>query len=294
MPVRASHTKVLVISDRVYSKLLAAYPAEFRQRYGAEMAQVFRTCCRQKYVSSGEAGVLRLWLPTLRDWAGSTIDEWFFSLFKSFSMKNIYTWFKGSRLVTVLFFVAAGLIVPFSCMGSEILANLPGAETHQVEVRNQTGEAIRVTAIDASSRSQAPVRLYRAGWPSVPAFHQRNIIVNSGDSVSLYPALDHPVSKIYVCDLGGQCYVYRPNPHLDEPVPGSGGAVIMEPVTIKSLEVSFPPAACPGSRRAVSSPEYDYSVLKTALLWFLPTVALLCGYYRLGRAKTTAIPKDEI
>ena len=59
----ASPIPALLISDQVYRWLLAAYPAEFRQRFGPEMAQVFRACCRASYDASGVRGVLRLWLP---------------------------------------------------------------------------------------------------------------------------------------------------------------------------------------------------------------------------------------
>ena len=82
----ASPTQALVISDRVYRKLLLAYPADFRQRYGPEMAQVFRTSCRVCYHASGVGGVLRLWLPTLWDWAWTAAHERFSSLFRRSTM----------------------------------------------------------------------------------------------------------------------------------------------------------------------------------------------------------------
>jgi len=82
----ASLTQALVISDRVYRKLLLAYPADFRQRYGPEMAQVFRTSCRASYHTYGAVGVLRLWLPTLWDWAWTAAHERFSSLFRRSTM----------------------------------------------------------------------------------------------------------------------------------------------------------------------------------------------------------------
>ena len=83
----ASHAQALILSDRVYRGLLAAYPLEFRRRYGPEMAQVFRTCCHASYRLSGARGVLRLWLPTLWDWAWTATRERFSSLFRR-SMMN--------------------------------------------------------------------------------------------------------------------------------------------------------------------------------------------------------------
>lgn len=80
--------RVLVITERVYHKLLTAYPPEFRQRYGPEMAQVFRTSCRAVYCTAGVAGVLRLWLLTLWDWAWSVARERFSSLFRRSAMND--------------------------------------------------------------------------------------------------------------------------------------------------------------------------------------------------------------
>jgi hypothetical protein len=65
-----------------------AYPLEFRRRYGPEMAQVFRTCCRASFQASGSAGVARLWFPTLWDWAWSAARERFSSVFRRSAMND--------------------------------------------------------------------------------------------------------------------------------------------------------------------------------------------------------------
>ena len=67
--------KSLSVSDRLYHGLLLAYPAPFRKRYGAEMAQVFRTSCQATWDTCGTRGLLRLWFPTLWDWALSAARE---------------------------------------------------------------------------------------------------------------------------------------------------------------------------------------------------------------------------
>jgi len=84
----ASHSHALILSDRVYRGMLVAYPVEFRRRYGPEMAQVFRTCCRASYRASGTRGVARLWFPTLWDWAWTAARERFSSLFRRFKMND--------------------------------------------------------------------------------------------------------------------------------------------------------------------------------------------------------------
>ena len=48
----------LTLSDWMYRILLQAYPASFRERFAAEMAQVFGCLCRDAYVQSGAGGVL--------------------------------------------------------------------------------------------------------------------------------------------------------------------------------------------------------------------------------------------
>lgn len=54
----------LIGSERIYRWLLFAYPAAFREEYGADMAQVFRDCCREAAAQGGNAAVMQLWLLT--------------------------------------------------------------------------------------------------------------------------------------------------------------------------------------------------------------------------------------
>jgi hypothetical protein len=54
-------------SERCFRALLSLYPAEFRVRFGKEMAQIFLDCCRDKAGAAGLPGLVRLWLATLRD-----------------------------------------------------------------------------------------------------------------------------------------------------------------------------------------------------------------------------------
>ena len=68
-------SRPLVVSDRLYSWMLRAYPSEFGREYGAEMAQVFRACCREAYATQGIWGVLHLWLATMTDLSVTALDE---------------------------------------------------------------------------------------------------------------------------------------------------------------------------------------------------------------------------
>jgi hypothetical protein len=52
------------ISYRLYGLLLFAYPPQFRRRFGNEMLQVFRDCCR---AHASRRALLSFWLRTLAD-----------------------------------------------------------------------------------------------------------------------------------------------------------------------------------------------------------------------------------
>lgn len=60
------------ISYRIYGLLLFAYPQEFRRRFGNEMLQVFRDCCRDEARRRTLAG---FWLRTLLDLILTAVKE---------------------------------------------------------------------------------------------------------------------------------------------------------------------------------------------------------------------------
>ncbi len=66
---------MLSFSDQLYRRFLRAYPAEYRQGFSEEMAQVFRDLCREIYEREGLAGFLELWLTTLFDLIKTAIEE---------------------------------------------------------------------------------------------------------------------------------------------------------------------------------------------------------------------------
>ena len=57
-------------ADRVYRALLPLYPAEFRQRFGADMVDFFRDRRRAAFRMSGTLGVVRVWIDALADLIG--------------------------------------------------------------------------------------------------------------------------------------------------------------------------------------------------------------------------------
>jgi len=73
---------VLTFSVWLYHVLLLAYPASFRKRFGAEMAQVFRSVCEAAYAETGAAGVVRLWPSVVWDGVWAALFQWWLWLLK--------------------------------------------------------------------------------------------------------------------------------------------------------------------------------------------------------------------
>lgn len=67
--------RILASSERIYCWLLHAYPAAFREEYGADMAQVFRDCCHEAAAEGGNAAVMQLWLLTAWDLFTTAISQ---------------------------------------------------------------------------------------------------------------------------------------------------------------------------------------------------------------------------
>jgi hypothetical protein len=65
----------LIFTLRLYRALLIVYPAEFRERYGSLMVQVFRDCSLRALHESGVAGMPLLWSRILIDTLQTAIEE---------------------------------------------------------------------------------------------------------------------------------------------------------------------------------------------------------------------------
>jgi capsular polysaccharide biosynthesis protein len=63
------------VSQKIYGRLLLAYPRSHRAKYGAAMAQLFRDQCCDAWSESRTWGLLKLWLHVLPDLASTSILE---------------------------------------------------------------------------------------------------------------------------------------------------------------------------------------------------------------------------
>jgi len=68
-------TAWVAVASRIYRILLYAYPKEFRERFGAEMRQVFRDRCRTVFADARPAAVSRFFCTVARDWILSSGKE---------------------------------------------------------------------------------------------------------------------------------------------------------------------------------------------------------------------------
>jgi len=75
-------------SQKVFQLSLLAYPREFRNEYGPQMAQLFRDCHRDEQREHGAPGVARLWLQTFFDIARTAPAEQLENLGRKNSIMN--------------------------------------------------------------------------------------------------------------------------------------------------------------------------------------------------------------
>lgn len=71
-----SSLRLLPLLGGLYEALLILFPRSFRQAYGPEMAQVFRTSCRETQRRDGARGLVLLCSRALGDVVWSSTCEW--------------------------------------------------------------------------------------------------------------------------------------------------------------------------------------------------------------------------
>jgi hypothetical protein len=115
---------VLAFSDRMYRAWLQAYPAAFRARFAAEMAQVFQAVCQAAYAEAGASGVMRLWLPALWDEIRAMGCQWWAWLLKwrpEMMPSNALDQRDGIQPLTPR--QASAAVVPFLAFGASSLVS---------------------------------------------------------------------------------------------------------------------------------------------------------------------------
>lgn len=284
-------SRLLTFSDRAYQVLLAGYPAEFRQRFGPEMAQVFRACCRAAFDSRGVRGVIGLWLPALWDWAQSAAGEWLSRVTRRSPVYQIYKRRSASQIIPLLFFLNACLILVLINPCSWLLeGSFPyGTPRCGLGINNQSGKTLSLTPIFTGGNTFSAVRLFPNTFPSVSAA-QRDIPVQAGEKVFwAYDCSRQVVAALYACDLQGECYVNQKS-HFITQFTESGKDVGF---TFTSLE-SLPRPEAALDAAVGSFPEHNYSGVKVLGLCILGIISVIGGIFTLARARTVGMPKTNI
>jgi len=75
MHIKSTRSKTLQVSQRIFVHLLRLYPREYRQAYGAHMAQFFADCSREAAQHRSAAALLALWAATLLDVCKTALEE---------------------------------------------------------------------------------------------------------------------------------------------------------------------------------------------------------------------------
>jgi capsular polysaccharide biosynthesis protein len=110
-----SQTQVnaVAFSEKVFRRLLTAYPSAHREKYGEPMAQLFRDQCRDAWNESHGWGLTKLWLRVLPDVVATSFSEHVETIKQRRFMSNrMGSGFRLAQFLTV--FTAVFLLVVIS------------------------------------------------------------------------------------------------------------------------------------------------------------------------------------
>ena len=143
------------VSQRVYSRLLLAYPRRHRAEYGPAMAQLFHDQCRDAWNKSGRWGLLKLWLRVLPDLVSTSIGERLAALNERKSMTDKLANLFSFRISPIASFFSVFVPVFILVFGLSVAITFLLPESYASTAR------IRVEPESANVPGDAP--------PSVPA-----------------------------------------------------------------------------------------------------------------------------
>jgi polysaccharide biosynthesis transport protein len=107
------NNQALTVSQKIFERLLLAYPKAHRAKYGPAMAQLFRDQCRGAWNESRSWGVMKLWLRILPDLVNTSIAERLSALKERKSMSDKLASLFRFRQATPLSTFVANFVVMF-------------------------------------------------------------------------------------------------------------------------------------------------------------------------------------
>jgi capsular polysaccharide biosynthesis protein len=133
--------KIMRVSQQLYQLLLAAYPQNHRQEYGAAMTQLFRDQCRDAWRVAHWRGLVMLWLRVVPDIISTSVSEHIANLTgKKFMIKKLFSSARpgaaiGFLITFILVFVA---VVVSTTIVTFILPETYSSRTRIIIGRNVT------------------------------------------------------------------------------------------------------------------------------------------------------------
>src|ERR1035437_5084618 len=133
------NNRALAVSQKIYGRLLLAYPKAHREEYGPAMAQLFRDECRDAWNESQSWGVARLWLLVLPDLVKTSIIERLAALNERKSMSDKMTALIQPRTAFLKVFVVVFLLILCASVTVTFLLPESYASTARIKVENEGG-----------------------------------------------------------------------------------------------------------------------------------------------------------
>jgi capsular polysaccharide biosynthesis protein len=163
------------VSQKIYGRLLLAYPRAHRAGYGAAMAQLFRDLCLDAWNESRAWGLLKLWLRVLPDLVSTSILERLAALKERKSMTDKLANLFSFRTTPVITFFRVFVPVFILVFGVSVVITFILPETYASTARVMTdsdtssecnvirSDAVLGLAIDKLELNAAWGRKYNAG-----------------------------------------------------------------------------------------------------------------------------------
>jgi capsular polysaccharide biosynthesis protein len=128
----------LAASQKIYERLLLAYPKSHRKEYGPAMAQLFRDQCHDAWNKSQNRGVMKFWLRVLPDLVKTSFIERLAALNKRKSMSDKMTTLIQPRTIFLKVFVVVFLIILCTTMTVTFLLPESYASVSRIKAESDT------------------------------------------------------------------------------------------------------------------------------------------------------------
>lgn len=133
-------------SQRIYERLLLAYPKSHREEYGPAMSQLFRDQCRDAWNESQNWGVMKLWLRVLPELVKTSFIERLAALNERKSMSDKITALIQPRTIFLKVFAVVFLIILCATVAVTFIMPEAYSSTARIKVEQDTASTPGVSA----------------------------------------------------------------------------------------------------------------------------------------------------